>query len=83
MGLQMALSKTIYQMIMETFEIFLPLSKKASPEKYIELIDIRIPNIIENYNEYLLIKINIDLSKIRNTIEKIKLCRNGETSRNN
>ena len=31
------MKKTIYQMIMECFEICAPLSKKVSPEKYIEL----------------------------------------------
>ena len=72
------MKKTIYQMIMECFEICLPLSNKASSEKYIELTDIIIPNIIENYNEYLLIKIHINPSKIRDTIEKIKLCQNGK-----
>ena len=46
-------------MIMECFEIFLPLSKKSSSEKYIELIDIIIPNIIENYNKYILIGFEI------------------------
>ena len=53
------IKKTIHQMIMECFEICLPLSKKVSPKKYIELSDIIIPNIIENYNEYLPIKIHI------------------------
>ena len=70
-------------MIMECFKICFPLSNKASPEKYRELTNIIIPNIIENYNEYLLIKIHINPSKIRDTIEKIKLCKNGETSKNN
>ena len=45
------IKKTIYQMIMECFKICLPISKKASPEKYIELADVIIPNITENYNE--------------------------------
>ena len=40
------IKKTIYQIIMHCFEICLPLFKKTSPEKYIELIDIIIPNII-------------------------------------
>ena len=66
------MKKTIYQMIIECFEICLPLSKKTSPEKYIELTDIIIPNIIENYNEYLPIKIHINPSKIRDTIKKNK-----------
>ena len=55
---------------MECFEISLPLSKKANPEKYIELIGIIVPNIIENYNEYLSIKIHINPSEIHKTIEK-------------
>ena len=66
-------------MIMECFEICLPRSNK----EYIELINIIIPNVIENYNEYLPIKIYINPSKIRDTIEKIKLCKNGKTSINN
>ena len=69
-------------MIMECFEICLPLSKKVSPEKYIKLTNIIIPNIIENYNEYLPLKIHIDPSKIWKTIEKIKLSKNGEPSKN-
>ena len=69
------IKETIYQMILECFESCLLLSKKASPEKYIELIEI-ISNIIENYNEYLPIKIYIDPSKIRKIIEKIKLSKN-------
>ena len=64
------MKKTIYQMIMECFEICLPLFKKVSPEKYIKLTDIIILNVIENYNEYLPMKIYISPSKIRDTIEK-------------
>ena len=66
------MKKTIYQMIMECFEICLPLSNKANPEKYIELTDMIIPNIIENYNEYLPIRIHINPNKIWDTIEKDK-----------
>ena len=42
-------------MIIKCFESILPLSKKAkanSEKKYIELTDIIISNIIEDYNEY-------------------------------
>ena len=59
-----SMKETIYLMIMKRFEISLSLSKKANPDKYIELIDIIIPNIIENYNEYLPMKIHINPSKI-------------------
>ena len=70
------IKNTIYKMVMECLEISLPLSTKASPEKYIELIDIIIPDIVENYNEYLLFSVNLDPEKTRKVIEKIKLCRN-------
>ena len=40
------IKKTIYQIIMDCFEICLPLFKKTNLEKYIELTDIIIPNII-------------------------------------
>ena len=59
------IKKIIYQMIMKCFEICLPRSKKVNPEKYIELTDIMIPNIMKNYNEYLPIKIHIYPSEIR------------------
>ena len=78
------MKKTIYQMIMECFEICLPLSNKANQKYiYIKLTNIIIQNIIENYNEYLPIKMHINPSKIQDIIEKIKLCKNGETFRNN
>ena len=70
-------------MVMECLEISLPLSIKASPEKYIELTDIIIPDIVDNYNEYLPFQVNLDPEKTRKVIEKIKLCRNGETFNNN
>ena len=38
------MKKTIYQMIMDCFEICLPPSNKASLKKNIELTDIIIPN---------------------------------------
>ena len=66
------IKEIMYLMIMECYEICLLLSKKASLEKYIEFTDIIIPNIIENYNEYLPIKTHIDPSKIRKIIEKNK-----------
>ena len=70
-------------MIMECLESSLPLSIKASPEKYIELINIIISDIVKNYNEYLPFMVNLDPETTRKVIEKIKLCRNGETSNNN
>ena len=44
-------------------------------ERYIEITDIIIPNIVENYNEYLPFIINMDSKKIRKIIEKIKILR--------
>ena len=41
------IKNTIYKMFMKCLEICLSLSKKASPEKYIELIDIIIPDIVD------------------------------------
>ena len=46
------IKNTINKMVMECLKTSLSLSNKASPEKYIELIDIIIPNIVKNYNEY-------------------------------
>ena len=60
-------------MVMECLEISLPLSIKASSKKYIELIDITISNIVENYNEYLPFRVNLEPEKTRKVIEKIKL----------
>ena len=77
------IKETIYLMIIKCFEIWLPLSKKVSPNKYIELTNIIILNVIENYNEYLPINIHIDPSKIRKFIEKIKNKNEGQTSENN
>ena len=70
------IKNTIYKMIMEYLESILPLFIKASPEKYIELTDIIIPDIVENYNKYFPIRVNLDPEKIRKVIEKIKLSRN-------
>ena len=67
-------------MIMECLESSLPFSIKASPKKYIELINIIISYIIKNYNEYLPFMVNLDPETTRKVIEKIKLCRNGETN---
>ena len=53
------IKNTIYKMVMECLEINLSISKNASLGKYIELIDIIIPNIVENYNEYLPFKVNL------------------------
>ena len=58
------IKNTIYKMIMECLEISLSLCIKASPEKYIELADIIIPDIVENYNEYLPFRVNLDLQKL-------------------
>ena len=77
------IKNTIYKMVMECLEISLPLSIKASLEKYIELKNIIILDIVENYNEYLPFRVNLDPEKTRKVIEKIKLCRKGETSNNN
>ena len=68
---------------MECLESSLPISIKASLEKYVELIDIIIPNIVDNYNKYLPFRVNLDPETTRSVIKKIKLCRNGETSNNN
>ena len=76
------IKNTIYKMIMEYLESILPLFIKASPEKYIELTDIIIPDIVENYNKYFPFRVNLDPEKTRKVIEKIKLSRNGETSNN-
>ena len=70
-------------MVMECLEISLPLSIKDSPKKYIELTNIIIPDIVDNYNEYLPFQVNLDPEKTRKVIEKIKLCKNGETFNNN
>ena len=39
--------------------------------------------IVNNYNEYLPFKVNLDPETTRRVVEKIKNCRNGETSKNN
>ena len=70
-------------MVMQCLETSLPLSIKADPEIYVELTNTIIPDIVNNYNEYLPFKVNLDPETIRRVIEKIKLCRNGETSKNN
>ena len=70
------IKNTIYKIVMQCLENSLPLSIKANPEIYIELTDIIIPDIVNNYNEYLPFRVNLDLETIRRVIEKIKLCRN-------
>ena len=60
----------IYKMIMECLESSLPLSIKASSEKYIELTNIIIHDIVKNYNKYLPFKVNLDPEKTRKVIEK-------------
>ena len=59
-------------MIMEYLESILPLTIKASPEQYIELTNILIPDMVENYNKYLPFKVNLDPEKTRKVIEKNK-----------
>ena len=73
------IKNTIYKMVMECLETSLPLSIKADPEIYIKLTNTIIPDIVNNYNEYLPFKVNLDPETTRRVIEKIKLCRNGET----
>ena len=70
-------------MVMEYLEICLPLSKKASPKRYIKLTDIIIHDIVENYNKYLPFRVTMDSETIRKIIEKIKNQNVGQTSRNN
>ena len=77
------IKNTIYKMVMECLETSLPLSIKTDPEMYIELTNIIIPDIVSNYNEYLPFKVNLDPETTRKVVEKIKNCRNGETSKNN
>ena len=77
------IKNTIYKMIMECLETSLPLSIKADPDIYVELTNTIIPDIVSNYNEYLLFKANLDPETTRRVVEKIKNCRNGETSKNN
>ena len=66
-------------MIMECLEINILLS---NTDRYRELMDIIIPNVIENYNKYLPIKIHIDLRKIREFVEKNKNPNGGQSSNN-
>ena len=66
------IKNTIYKMIMECLEICLALSKKSSPKKYIELTNIIIPNVVENYNKYLPFKVNLDLEKKNKSNRKNK-----------
>ena len=77
------IKNTIYKMVMECLETSLPPSIKANPEIYIELTNTIIPDIVHNYNEYLPFEVNLDPETTRRVIEKIKLCRNGEISKNN
>ena len=65
---------------MECLETSLSLSKNASLEKYIELTDMIVPNIVENYKEYLRFKVNLDPEKTRKVIEKIKNQNEGQIS---
>ena len=54
---------------MECLESSLPLSIKVSPEEYIELTDIIIPDIVDNYDEYLPFRVNLDPKKTRQVKE--------------
>ena len=63
-------------MIMECLESSLPLSIKASSEKYIELTNIIIHDIVKNYNKYLPFKVNLDPEKNKKSNRKIKLSKN-------
>ena len=67
---KMEKKNTIYKMIMECLESSLPLSIKASPEKYVELTYIIILDIVDNYNEYLPFMVNLDPETTRKVIEK-------------
>ena len=69
-------------MVMECLEICLLLSNKDSPEKYIELTNIIIYDIVKNYNEYLPFKVTMDSEVTRKIIEKIKNQNEGQTSIN-
>ena len=77
------IKNTIYKMVMECLETSLPLSINADSEIYVELTNTIIHDIVNNYNEYLPFKVNLDLEITRKVIEKIKVCRNEETSKNN
>ena len=58
-------------MIMECLKTSLPLSIKADLEIYIELTNTIIHDIVNNYNEYLPFKVNLDPETTRRVIEKI------------
>ena len=60
---------TLYQMIIECLELFMPLYYK---EQYIEITDVIISDIIGNYNEILPIKVHIEAEKTQKIIEKNK-----------
>ena len=77
------IKNTIYKMVMECLETSLSISIKADSEIYIELTNTIILDIVNNYNEYLPFKVNLDQETTRRVIEKIKLYINGETSKNN
>ena len=70
-------------MVIKWLEICLLLSKNTSPKKYIELTNIMIHFVVENYNEYLPFNVIIDSEKIRKIIEKINNKNEGQTFRNN
>ena len=68
-------------MVIECLKICLPLFNK---ERYIEITDLIISDIVENYNEYLPFIVNMNSEKIKKIIEKIKNIKNeGQTSKNN
>ena len=63
------IKNTIYKMVMECLEICLPLSKKTSTDKYIELTDIIILDIVKNYNKYLPFRVTMDSETTRKIIK--------------
>ena len=66
------IKNTIYKMVMECLEICLPLSKKTSTDKYIELTDIIILDIVKNYNKYLPFRVTMDSETTRKIIKIYK-----------
>ena len=66
------IKNTIYKMVMECLESSLFLFIKASPEKYIELTDIIILDMVDNYNEYLPFRVNLDPGKKKKSNRKNK-----------
>ena len=60
-----------FSIFLEKFDfsqVFQPLSNKATLEKYIELIDIIISDIVENHSEYLPFRVTMDSKTTRKII---------------